>query len=123
MIEKLTDFGILSGVSSPLLPLIHTEGLFTQNDLDGVFVQTNSSGEMLSVFSLKNTCVTLHLNEEYDLDELRSFFAFGSVTEILSDRPVTEFCESHKAIRLLEFNGVVEEETDYISLKQESKLI
>lgn len=122
MIEKSTDFSVLSGVSSPLLPLIYAEGAFIQNDLDGMFVQTNSSGEMLSVFSLKNTCVTLHLKAEDNLDELQSFFSFCGVTEILSDRPVNVFCQSYQELNLLEFNSVVEEKSDCLILNQKSKV-
>lgn len=105
MIEKITDFGSLSGVSSPLLPLIFADGFCSRNEYDGAFLQKAESGELQAVFSLKNTCITLLLVNDNGAEELGDFFSFCGVTEILSDKPVTHFCNNQKELNFFEFLG------------------
>ena len=102
MIEKITDFKSLSGVLSPLLPLIFADGSFSHNDLDGAFLQKDENDELQAIFSLKNTCVTLILISDKEIEELRNFFSFCGVTEILSDKPLTQLCKIKKELYLLE---------------------
>ncbi len=122
MIEKITDFGSLSGVLSPLLPLIFTDGRFSQQDIDGAFLQKTEDGEIQAVFSLKNTCVTLVLVSDKGTEELENFFSFCGVTEILSDKPVTKFCKNQKDLSLLEFCGAFEEECNGAGLTAKSTI-
>ena len=110
MIEKITDFGSLSGVSSPLLPLIFVNGFYSQNDFNGSFLQKSENGDLQAAFSLKNTCVTLILMSSEGIEELQNFFSFCGVTEILSDKPITKFSENQKELSLLEFFGVFDDE-------------
>ena len=51
-LEKITDIGILSGVSSPLLPLIYADFEFNNTETDGLYVQRNGGNKVTSVFSL-----------------------------------------------------------------------
>ncbi len=122
MIEKLTDFDSLSGVSSPLLPLIYAEGTFSRNDLNGGFVQKSRKEEIQAVFSLKNTCVTLHLLNDANIEELENFFSFCGVTEILSDEPLTRLCNTQKKLNLLKLFGEHAEETDCLKINAESTI-
>lgn len=122
MIEKITDFGSLGGVSSPLLPLVFADGYYSSNDLDGVFVQKAENGEEKAVFSLKNTCVTLILISDDGSEELQHFFSFCGVTEILSNNPITQFSENQKELYLFEFNGKVKEENKCLMLNLKSTI-
>ena len=122
MIEKITDFESLSGVSSPLLPLIITDGSFSPNDLDGAFIQKSEDNEIQAVFSLKNTCVTLILIDDSAIEELEKFFSFCGVTEILSDRPLTKLSVTQKELNLFEFNGKFECENNYLSINSKSAI-
>ncbi len=116
MIEKITDFGSLSGVSSPLLPLIFADGSFSENDIDGAFIQKSENDVLQAVFSLKNTCVTLSVVDDNEIEELEKFFSFCGVTEILSDKPVTNFLKRQKEFNLFEFSGEFEEESNCLRI-------
>ena len=105
MIEKIIDFESLSGVSSPLLPLIFADGFYRQNELDGAFLQKNEKGEILTAFSLKNSCVNLTSMSDEGSEELESFFDFLGISEILSDEPLPKLCRTQKELNLLEFCG------------------
>ena len=122
MIEKITDIGNLSGVSSPLLPLIYAEGFFSQNELDGAFLQKSEDEEIQAVFSLKNTCVTLVILNSDATDELSTFFNFFGVTEILSDKPVMQFSNKQKELELLFFCGGATEQKNHTSINPESTI-
>ena len=122
MIEKITDFESLSGVSSPLLPLVFADGAFSQNDLDGAFVQKAENGEVQAFFSLKNTCVTLIFMSCEGSEELENFFCFCGVTEILSDKPISQFCKTQKELNLFEFNQKIEEENKCLSINLKSTI-
>ena len=122
MIEKITEFGSLSGVSSPLLPLIFSDGVFSRSDIDGAFIQKSENDDIQAVFSLKNTCVTLCNIDEKASEELESFFSFCGVTEILSDKPVLKLCGNEKELRLMSCSGEGKEEKDCCSMSSESAL-
>ncbi len=122
MIEKIVDIGSLSGVSSPLLPLIFTDGSFSQNDLDGAFLQKSEDNEIQAVFSLKNTCVTLILIDDSAIEELEKFCSFCGVTEILSDKPLTKLSVTQKELDLFEFNGEFECENNCLSINSKSAM-
>lgn len=127
MIKKITDFNCLSGVSSPLLPLIYTEGVFLQNDSDGAFMQFNPEGECTAVFSLKNNCVTFIEIKNIDWDELNSFFTLFGVKTVTSDKPLScilKMCE----YPLLSFKGELSridecKALDYLSNTDEYKSV
>lgn len=85
MIGKLTDIGELSGVLSPLLPLIYCDFYSYTNDTDGVYVQ-EIDGEITLAFSLKNGSVNLSLlSEKWDKDEFVSFVNFTHTRYITAD--------------------------------------
>lgn len=89
MIKKVIRSDVLSGVSSPLLPLIYADFEFNNGGNDGVYLQTDDNNDFATVFSLRNGCATLmHLNENIDFEELSEFFSFLSVKECLSDKDV-----------------------------------
>ena len=122
MIEKITDFESLSGVLSPLLPLIFADGCFSRNDLDGAFLQRGENGEVQAVFSLKNTCVTLVLISDEGIEEIEKFFGFCGATEILSNKPLSKLCKNPTALNLLEFDGKFEEENICMSISSKSTI-
>ncbi len=93
MIKKVTDKINLSGVSSPLLPLIYCDFTFNSGGTEGVYFQYNENNEITSVFSLKNGCITLVRVKDLDFSELSMFFDFTGVTEVLSDYPFNDSCE------------------------------
>lgn len=81
MIKKETDIGVLSGVSTPLLPLVYSEFCENSSSLNGLYVQKNQE-EITSVFSLKNSCATFCFIDNCDTEELLSFFSFLGVTTV-----------------------------------------
>ena len=85
MIEKLTDADVLSGVSSPLLPLLYAGLKYPSTDVDGVYIQTDNA-EIQSFVSVKNSCaVVCVVNENYSAEELNIFLSFLHIEEVLSD--------------------------------------
>ncbi len=121
MIKKITDFNCLSGVSSPLLPLIYTEGVFLQNDSDGAFMQVNSDGECTAVFSLKNNCVTFIEIKNIDCTELESFFTLFGVRTVTSDKPLGCFSKMRE-YPLLSFKGEIFSADECKTLSQLSNI-
>lgn len=119
MIKKVTDNINLSGVSSPLLPLIYCDFIFKSGDTEGVYFQYNENDEINSVFSLKNGCITLARVKDADLSELSMFFDFLGVGEIISDYPLDD---SFEKIPLLETNARYENTSDVSFLLETSKL-
>ncbi len=86
MIKRVTDINSLSGVTSPLLPLIYADFYFRSNDTDGVYVRHDDELNIDCVLSLKNGCVTvININSSVDIDELESFFEFCGVSFCISD--------------------------------------
>lgn len=85
MIERVADFNSLSGVSSPLLPLLYVDFKFAENDIDGVYCQI-IDGEKTVVFSLKSCCANvIKLSDNYEGDELKAFFNFAHIDNIVAD--------------------------------------
>lgn len=119
MIKKVTDTDSLSGVSSPLLPLIYCDFIFNSGDTEGVYFQYNENDEITSVFSLKNGCITLARVKDADLSELSMFFDFLGVSEIISDYPLDD---SFEKIPLLETTARYENASDVSFLLETSKL-
>ena len=118
MIKKVTDNINLSGVSSPLLPLIYCDFTYNSGDTEGVYFQYNETDEISSVFSLKNACITLARVKDTDLSELSMFFDFLSVSEIISDYPLDE---SFEKLQLLETTTRCENALDVSFLLKTSK--
>ncbi|MBE6803099.1 MAG: GNAT family N-acetyltransferase [Ruminococcaceae bacterium] len=119
MIKKVTDNISLSGVSSPLLPLIYCDFIFNSGDTEGVYFQYNENDGITSVFSLKNGCITLARVKDADLSELSMFFDFLGVSEIISDYPLDD---SFEKIPLLETTARYENASDVSFLLETSKL-
>lgn len=90
MIKKITDTGILSGVSSPLLPLLYADFRYSAADIDGVYVQ--SDGDKIQSFvSVKNGCATVCIaDEDFSREEMNSFLSFLHIGQVLSDFPLGE---------------------------------
>lgn len=85
MIVRLTDIGRLSGVSSPLLPLIYCDYYSCVNETDGVYVQTVDDEDTL-LFSLRNGAVNLVcLSEKWDKDEFLSLTNFTHTRYVTAD--------------------------------------
>ncbi len=94
MIKKVTDNINLSGVSSPLLPLIYCDFYYNSGDAEGVYFQYDENNELTAAFSLKNGCVTFTKINEGDFTEALMFFEFLGVSEVLSDCPLDEAFKS-----------------------------
>lgn len=91
MIKRVTDINSLSGVNSPLFPLIYADFKYSVSDSDGVFIQ-EVDGKKKLAFSLKGDSLTcVKLNDEYDSDELSSFGSFWNVSCITSDFEIQGF--------------------------------
>lgn len=85
MIGKVTDIGRLSGVNSPLLPLIYCDFYTSVNETDGVYVQTVDDEDAL-LLSLRNGALNLvYLSDKWDKDEFLSFVNFTHTSYITSD--------------------------------------
>lgn len=120
MIEKITDLESISGVSSPLFSLIYTDGVFSFDGIDGVFIQRAQNGGITALFSVKNTCVNLVTLGNPDFFELKSFFEFSKVGEILSDKPLDMICNVQKEYSLLRFLGSQSFESNCVHLTSQS---
>lgn len=116
MISKITDFKCVSGVSSPLLPLVYSSFCYPQNECDGAFLQTDTNGCINSVFSLSNNSAVLIRLSDGDFNELCSFFNFFKVKYITSREPVDIFCSSADKCPLMTFNGELQGVCDCKSL-------
>lgn len=119
MIKKVTDKIDLSGVSSPLLPLIYCDYKFSSGDLNGVYFQYDEADILTSVFSLKNSCVTLVKVENPDFSELSVFFEFTGVVEVLSD---CRFLPTDKKLLLMKTKTRYEAVSQVKALNESSKM-
>ena len=119
MIKKVTDNINLSGVSSPLLPLIYCDFVYNSGDSDGVYYLYDNNDEPAAVFSVKNCCATFVKIKEADYSELSMFFDFYGVAEVLSDYP---FDESFRSIPLLEAESRMVGYTTVERLSESSKM-
>ena len=121
MIKKVIHPDVLSGVSSPLLPLIYADLEFNNAETDGVYVQTDTKDEIITVFSLKNGCVTLTKSKFFvDSEELEEFFSFLSVDSCLSDADV--FGNNSKNLPLLKCEINEKKQSDALKLDEYSRL-
>ena len=118
MIKKVMDNINLSGVSSPLVPLIYCDFNFNSGDTEGVYFEYNESNELTAAFSLKNGCVTFAKIKESDFSEILMFFEFLGVSDILSDHPLDE---TFKTFPLLEATTRLENTCDIEILSEKSK--
>lgn len=108
MIKRITDISSLSGVSSPLLPLIYADFNCTCNDNDGVFIQLDENDRITTVFSLKNSGAVLVKNSSsFDSEEVEAFFGFSGVNSVVSDCSVNSVKE--KPYSLLICKPVIKE--------------
>lgn len=120
MIKKVIRSDVLSGVSSPLLPLIYADFEFNNGGNDGVYLQTDDDNELATVFSLRNGCATLvHLNGNVDSEELSEFFSFLSVKDCLSDEGVFKTGET---LSLLKYQIKENTKADTVKLDKFSRL-
>ncbi len=86
MIKKVTGINSLSGVLSPLLPLIFGDFKYPYNDTDGAYVQLDENENITAVLSLKNGSATVvKKTSSVDINELKTLFSFLGVTSVLSD--------------------------------------
>ncbi|MBO5064644.1 MAG: GNAT family N-acetyltransferase [Clostridia bacterium] len=121
MIEKVIHPDVLSGVSSPLLPLIYVDFEFNSTETDGVFIQKDDQNIITALFSLKNGCATLTVSDgSADYEELKEFFSFLSVEVCLSD--AGDFCDGFKALPLLTCAAKRWAESDVLKLDEYSRL-
>ncbi len=118
MIKKVTDKINLSGVSSPLLPLIYCDFKFSAVETDGVYFQYDEQENLQSLFSLKNGCVTLVKVGDIDVLELSAFFDLLGVCEILSD---CEFSSDSSKLALMNRNTQNDECSDVLFIDKASK--
>ncbi len=118
MIKKVTDNINLSGVSSPLLPLIYCDFNFNSGDVEGVYFHYNENNELSSVYSLKNGCITFAKVRDTDFSEASMFFEFLGVSDVLSDYPLDE---TFKSLPLLEITSKSDKISDVEVLTEQSK--
>lgn len=85
MIKRITDFNFFGDASSPLFPLIFSECAFTEEKYGGAFAGYNESGDVTTIFSSLNGCVSFSKIKNPDYSEIAEFFAFSGVKEITSD--------------------------------------
>lgn len=86
MIKRVTDINSLSGVSSPLLPLIYGDYKFPYNDTDGAYIQLDENDNITAVLSLKNGSATVvKISSLVDINEIKTLFSFSCVTSVISD--------------------------------------
>ncbi len=85
MIEKLTDTGMLSGVSSPLLPLFYADFRYSISEIDGVYAQSENE-KIKSLISVKNGCATVCVIDDiFSREEMNSFLSFLHIGQVLSN--------------------------------------
>ncbi len=119
MIGKLTDIGKLSGVYSPLLPLIYCDFYSCVNETDGVYVQTVDDEETL-LFSLRNGAVnSVYLSDKWDKDEFLSFINFTHTSCVISD---FRWDNNMSACCLMECNCYAQDENNTTVITPQSTL-
>lgn len=113
MITKIQEKSSLSGVKSPLLPLIYSDFLFPKNECDGAFFQTVNCENTL-LLSLKGGSVNvIKLSDNYDVKELEAFFSFSHIKNIVSDFKING---CFKKFNLYCTDKVMFAEGDYLQL-------
>ncbi len=85
MIKRVTDINTLSGVNSPLFPLIYTDFHYPSCDSDGVFEGVFKDKREF-VLSLKNGTATIVKTDGItEADVLDTFLSFWNVKSVISD--------------------------------------
>ncbi len=121
MIKRVTDINSLSGVLSPLLPLICTDHLFSCNSADGAFIQLDENDNITAVLSLKNGSATItKTNFKVDLKELETFLKVLGVLSVVSDFSLEN--EAEKCYPLLKCNPYNSEKNDVCVLSEKSSI-
>lgn len=119
MIKKVTDINSLSGVSSPLLPLICGDFLYPYNDTDGAYIQLDENENITAVLSLKNGSATVvKTSSLVDINEIKTFLNFSCVTSFISDFSLK--FSNEKTYELLVCVPAGKEENDTHNLSVES---
>lgn len=119
MIKKVTDINSLSGVSSPLLPLIYGDFIYPYNDTDGAYIQLDENGDITAVLSLKNgSAAVVKMSSSVDINEIKTFFSFSCVTSVISDFSLQ--LSNEKTYKLLMCTPDKKEEKETNNLSVES---
>ncbi len=113
MIEKIPDFSGLSGVLSPLLPLLFVDFQFSSVESDGVFVQRNDN-EIAAAFSVRNGCSNfIKISDDLDIEEIMYFYHFLGVKNVVSDFALNSsfqsfvFLKASSETKITESDGVL----------------
>lgn len=85
MIERITDFSCLSGVDTPLLPLLYADFKYTAGEFGGTFIQKDEKGNVLCAFSVKNGCADFCEIGNSDFEEIAEFFDFLQIKTVTSE--------------------------------------
>ena len=100
MIKKITDINDLSGVSSPLFPLIYCDFNCVLNDGDGVFLQLSDDEKTTALMSLKNSTLTIiKIADEVDVAEVEKYIEFFGITSVISDFQINK--TEYKEVKLM----------------------
>lgn len=106
MIKKVDDFKGLSGVFSPLLPILYSAFSFPLHSSDGVYTQTDDNGSALCFFSVEGSGATVILSgDEPDYSELQAFFQFSGIRYVTADKPLNMAFKVLSDYSLLKFEG------------------
>ena len=104
MIKRVSNINNLSGVLSPLFPLIYCDFNCVSRDSDGVFVQLLEDDNITAVMSLKNSTLTIVKNgQTIQGEEIEEFIEFFGITSVISDFPVNK--SHYKKTPLLCYKG------------------
>lgn len=85
MIRRITDISSLSGVSSPLLPLVYSDHRHVREDTDGVYIQEIDGNITLAISKRNGSANVLGVSDSWDKDELFSFISFAHISCITAD--------------------------------------
>lgn len=106
MIKRLEDFECLSGVNSPLLPIIYCCFRFPLGELDGAYIQYDENEKFACFFCVEGNSVYLSSCEGViDYSELSSFFELAGIEFVTSDKTLGLSFENQKRYELLYFDG------------------
>ena len=101
MIKKATDINCLSGVSSPLLPLIYANFSIINASSNGVYCQFNNENQIVFILSVKNSQAVATATGAYDAEEIQYFLKMMGVTSVISDSRFDNLGISFKQYELL----------------------
>lgn len=105
MIKRVNDINILSGVSSPLFPLVYCDCNCAFKSGDGVFVQLSDDEEITALISLRNSTLTvIKITDNTDIAEIEEYIQFFGITSVISDFPING--TEYKRVQLMCCNSV-----------------